>query len=144
TSSHAAPPTATSTLTPTYTPTSTLTFTPTITLTPSLTSEPLTEIYRKYLSLGGPNGFLGNPVGPESRMPDRVGSYRDFQGGSIYWSPRTGAYEVHGEIQARWLAVGGAGFLGYPNTDENTTPDGIGRYNHFDPRSRCWSPNEAA
>lgn len=141
-------PTATRTLTPTDTPTDTPTptptFTPTITLTPSLTPEPLTEIYRKYLSLGGPNGFLGNPLGPESRMPDGVGSYRDFQGGSIYWSPNTGAYEVQGAIQAQWLAIGGAGFLGYPVTDETTPPDGVGRYNHFEHGSVYWSPNTGA
>lgn len=135
--------TLTQTPTPTYTPTATQTFTPTITPTPSLTPEPLTEIYQKYLALGGPNGFLGNPVGLETGTGS--GSYRNFQGGSIYWSKSTGAFEVHGDIQAKWLALGGVNsFLGYPLTDESGTPDGIGRYNHFQGGSIYWSPNTGA
>ena len=131
--------TPTSTVPATQTPTATLTFTPTITLTPSLTPEPLTAIYQRYLALGGPNGFLGSPAGIESSTGS--GSYRDFQGGSIYWSDSTGAFEVHGDIRAKWLALGGVnGFLGYPLTDESGTPDGIGRYNHFQGGSIYWSP----
>jgi hypothetical protein len=148
-------PTSTETLTPTSTPTYTPTFTltPTLTLTPTftpsitptdtLTPEPLTEIYRKYIALGGPNGFLGDPVGPEIDLPDG-GSYRDFQGGSIYWSSQNGAFEVHGKIRARWLELGGVSFLGYPVTDETTTPDGIGRFNHFEGGSIYWSPDTGA
>jgi len=109
----------------------------------TLTAEPTTEIDRKYLALGGPNGFLGSPAGPETGIPDG-GSYRDFQGGSIYWSPETGAYEVHGEIRDRWLELTGVNFLGYPMTDETTTPDGIGRYNHFQNGSIYWSPDTGA
>ncbi|HEY6072322.1 MAG TPA: hypothetical protein VIV15_02765, partial [Anaerolineales bacterium] len=140
-------PSAASPLGPTLTPTPTLppalTFTPTITLTPSLTQEPLTGIYQKYLAFGGPSGFLGSPVGPETSMGS--GSYRDFQGGSIYWSSSTGVYEVHGDIRAKWLALGGVNsFLGYPLTDETVTPDGIGRYNHFQGGSVYWSPNTGA
>lgn len=135
--------TLTPTLTPTHTPTATLTFTPTMTPTPSLTPELLTEIYRKYLALGGPNGFLGNPVGLETSAGS--GSYRDFQGGSIYWSNSTGAYEVQGDIRAEWMALGGVNsFLGYPVTDETGTPDGIGRYNHFQGGSIYWSPSTGA
>lgn len=41
--------------------------------------------------------------------------------------------KVGGAIRAHWLALGGAGgVLGNPTTFELTTPDGIGRYNHFD------------
>ena len=140
-------PTSTLTYTPTFTLTPTLTLTstltPSITPTDTLTPEPLTEIYRKYVSLGGANSFLGFPVGLETGLPDG-GSYRDFQGGSIYWSSRTGAFEVHGQIQARWFELGGVNFLGYPVTDETTTPDGIGRFNHFEGGSIYWSPDTGA
>ena len=136
-------PTNTPTDTPTSTDTSTPTETPTDTPTSTPTVEPVTEIYRKYLALGGPNGFLGSPASPETGLRDG-GSYRDFQGGSIYWSPQTGAYEVHGAIREHWLALGGLNFLGYPVTDESTTPDGIGRYNHFQNGSIYWTPNTGA
>jgi hypothetical protein len=36
------------------------------------------------------------------------------------------------------------GFLGYPTTDETVTPDGIGRYNHFQNGSIYWSPTTGA
>ncbi|GAB16036.1 hypothetical protein ARGLB_105_00010, partial [Arthrobacter globiformis NBRC 12137] len=36
-------------------------------------------------------------------------------GASIYWSPKTGAHEVHGAIRAKWAALGWEkGPLGYP------------------------------
>jgi hypothetical protein len=59
----------------------------------------MSEIDAKYAELGGPAGFLGNPVTAESICPDGVGHYRHFEhGGSIYWTPATGAQEVHGCI----------------------------------------------
>jgi uncharacterized protein with LGFP repeats len=37
----------------------------------------------------------------------------------VYWSPRTGAHEVHGLIRGRWAALGWeASYLGYPTSDE--------------------------
>ena len=139
--------TPTVTYTPTDTPTSTatptMTFTPSITPTDTPTSEPVTEIYRKYLALGGVNSFLGSPVGLETGLSDG-GSYRDFQGGSIYWSPQTGAFEIHGAIRDRWYELSGVNFLGYPLTDETITPDGIGRFTHFQGGSIYWSPDTGA
>ncbi|NAZ87668.1 hypothetical protein GTR00_16425, partial [Kineococcus sp. T90] len=44
----------------------------------------------------GTRGFLGEPLTPEVRTPNGKGAYVAFQGGSIYWSPWTGAREVHG------------------------------------------------
>src|SRR5262245_53087224 len=39
---------------------------------------------------------------------------------------------VIGAIRDKWLALGGPqSFLGQPLTDESSTPDGIGRFNHF-------------
>jgi len=52
-----------------------------------------------------------------------------------------GAHEVHGAIGAHYFALGGtASFLGYPVTDETGTPDGVGRFNHFQAGSIYWSP----
>ena len=55
---------------------------------------------------------------------------REYEHGTVYWSERTGAHEVHGEIAARWHEVGGeASFLGLPTTDELRldAPSGDGR-----------------
>jgi hypothetical protein len=52
-----------------------------------------------------------------------------------------GAFEVHGAIRDKYLALGAeASILGYPRTDETGTPDGIGRYNHFQGGSIYWTP----
>ena len=46
---------------------------------------------------------------------------------------------VIGDIREKWLSLGGASsFLGQPLTDELTTPDGVGRYNHFQGGSIYW------
>ncbi len=103
------------------------------------------EIERKYLALGGCGSLLGAPVTDERGTPDGVGRYSVFVEGSIYWTPQTGAFEVHGKIRDAWAALGWeAGELGYPITDETGTPDGIGRYNVFQGGSIYWSPSTGA
>ncbi len=53
--------------------------------------------------------------------------------------------EVHGLIYGRYEALGGmVGPLGKPLTDELTTPDGVGRYNHFEAGSIYWTPQTGA
>jgi uncharacterized protein with LGFP repeats len=84
----------------------------------------------KWLATGGPQGRLGHPLSNETPTFDRVGRYQNFQGGIIAWRPETSAHIVWGLIGARWLQIGREQF-GYPTTDESTTPDGIGKYNHF-------------
>lgn len=110
----------------------------------------MTAIDDKYAQLGGPGGFLGRPfdagAGSEE-LPNRSGrgTFRDFEHGTIIWSPETGAHEVHGDIRVKWARLGGEdGFLGFPLTDETGTPDGIGRYNHFEGGSIYWTPNTGA
>jgi uncharacterized protein with LGFP repeats len=82
-------------------------------------------ILTEYTSLGGANGFLGAPVAGELTVPDNSGQYEDFQYGSIYWSMRTGAHEIHGAIRDKWLQMGGTqSSLGYPVTDQADGPNG--------------------
>src|SRR5262245_37360905 len=89
-------------------------------------------IREKWAALGGEGSLLGYPTTDETHKLDGTGRYNHFQGRWIYWTPHTGAYEVHGLIREKWAALGGEGsLLGYPTTDETPTPDGIGRYNHF-------------
>lgn len=110
----------------------------------------MSAISDKYNALGGAGGFLGKPVDEgagNQEMPtaDGRGRVRDYEGGSIYWSPQTGAFEVHGLIRVKWAQLGGVrSFLGYPITDETGTPDGIGRYNHFQGGSIYWTPKTGA
>jgi uncharacterized protein with LGFP repeats len=99
-------------------------------------------IRARWQSLGWEKSFLGYPLTDESTCPDGIGRYNHFQGGSIYWSPATGAWEVHGAIRAKYSQLGWEkSFLGYPLTNESTCPDGIGRYNHFQGGSIYWSPS---
>jgi glucose/arabinose dehydrogenase len=83
-------------------------------------------------SLGAQEGFLRYPATDELPTPDGIGRFNVFQGGSVYWSPGTDAWEVHGAIRDRWAQTGWElGPLGYPVTNETPTPDGAGRFNHF-------------
>lgn len=103
------------------------------------------EILNKWQSLRWEQGFLGYPLTDESSTPDGAGRFNHFQGGSIYWHPTTGAHEVHGAIRGKWANLGWEqGFLGYPRTDERITPDGYGRYNHFQGGSIYWTSRTGA
>src|SRR5437867_13073157 len=90
-----------------------------------------TPIDDKYTSLKAGGTDLGLPTQPEAVLPDGVGHFRVYAGGSIYWHPAIGAYEVHGLIRDKWGQLGWErGWLGYPVTDE-TNMEGGGRFNHF-------------
>jgi hypothetical protein len=103
------------------------------------------EIDKKYQALGGCGGFLGTALTDERTTPDGVGKYNVFVGGSIYWSPSTGAFEVHGAIRDKWRDLNWeAGPLGYPLSNETKTPDGIGRFSVFQHGSIYWKPQTGA
>ena len=97
-------------------------------------------ISSKYAALGGQGGFLGAPTIPETTAPDGVGKFRHYQNGSIYWSPRTSAHEVHGLIRSQWAAAGWEkGYLGYPMSDEINTYDQEGQVSKFQGGELIWS-----
>jgi uncharacterized protein with LGFP repeats len=99
----------------------------------------------RWASLGWERSRLGYPVTDELATPDRRGRYTHFQGGSIYWSPSTGAWQVGGAIRARWADLGWENSaLGYPVTNELATPDRRGRYTHFQGGSIYWTPATGA
>jgi uncharacterized protein with LGFP repeats len=85
-------------------------------------------ILAKYQDLGGESSFLGYPTTDESGTPDGVGRFNHFQAGSIYWTPSTGAHEVHGLIRDYWSAHGWErnAALGYPISDESIPDPRIG------------------
>ncbi|MBI2603751.1 MAG: hypothetical protein HYW48_11930 [Deltaproteobacteria bacterium] len=89
-------------------------------------------IYQRFKAPGELTSFLGFPVTDELTTPDTVGRYNHFQQGSIYWRPCIGAFEVHGLIRNLWAAQSWEnGKLGYPKSNELTTPDQVGRYSLF-------------
>lgn len=100
---------------------------------------PQGRIRTKYNAKGGEAFF-----GPVS---DKSPNSWTFSGGSaIVDNPNEQeAFEIHGAIYQKWLALGGIGF-GLPTTDESATPDGIGRFNHFNANSASiyWTPGTGA
>jgi hypothetical protein len=93
-----------------------------------------------YNSMGGPTGRLGLPTVKVLLTPDATGDYQDYQGGAIYWSAATGAHDLYGPILQKWEALGGVKF-GYPTTNEQVTPDGIGLDSHFLVRASTFTPS---
>jgi len=83
---------------------------------------------------------LGEAVTPHLQVGAAEVYRREYEHGAVYWSERTGANEVHGEIAARWRELGGdASFLGLPTTDElpldgqfDKAGNPTGGYAHFE------------
>lgn len=114
---------------------------------PSAAVIPTDPVWLYYQHLGGAASYLGTPLASEVAAP-RGGLAQDFHGGTIYWSPATGAHAVQGGILAKYKGLGGpAGVLGYPITDQINSPDKVGRYTNFAApggASIYWSPATAA
>ena len=88
--------------------------------------------------------FTGAPTSDLSRPTAvRDGHRVTFERCDIYCSQATGTHEVHGDIRAKYNSVGGPdNALRLPRTDETTTPDSRGRFNHFSGNgSIYWHPN---
>jgi uncharacterized protein with LGFP repeats len=97
----------------------------------------------KWEQLGGEGSFLGLPTTEELPTPDGVGRFNHFQGGSIYWTPQTGAHEVHGAIRDKWAELGSErSRLGYPTSDEHS--GGRGRVSNFQGGDIEWTPEDGA
>ncbi|MDI2132830.1 LGFP repeat-containing protein [Yinghuangia seranimata] len=85
----------------------------------------------------------GYPRNQEAVLGDGVGRRQEFENVMIYWSPRTGAHEVHGGIWTRWWQLGNeTGFLGYPVSDESSL--GRSRYNEFERGTIYWTADGGA
>lgn len=116
--------------------------------------HPLTEAYEvhgliraKWAKLGWERSFLGYPKTDESDSGGGAkGRFNLFQGGAITWKQGANeAFETHGAIRSKFGQMGWeAGFLGFPTTDETHTPDGKGRFNHFEGGSIYWKPSISA
>ncbi|MBF6137147.1 polysaccharide deacetylase family protein [Nocardia otitidiscaviarum] len=96
----------------------------------------------KYANLGGRTSVLGAPrTGEMVATATGTTAVQWFDTGRVYWRDDVGAFEVHGAIGGRYFEFGSVtSLLGFPRTDETVTPDGTGRFNHFQGGSIYWSP----
>ncbi|WP_167761722.1 hypothetical protein [Blastococcus sp. CT_GayMR19] len=84
------------------------------------------ELLGSWWSAGGASGRLGWPVASSGPVAGG-GTGGAFQGGSIYWSPTSGAHWLADDIRGRWWALGGTtGTLGFPTSDLVAVPGGTG------------------
>ncbi|MEV0055037.1 hypothetical protein AB0H34_31620 [Saccharopolyspora shandongensis] len=118
-----------------------------------LVTGPILEHFREL----GEDARFGYPATDTRLTPDGFGAYNHFltpnaqhENASIYWTQPSGANAVQGAIREKWAATGWErGPLGFPVTDELSTPDGVGRYNRFNgdgrfPAGIVWSPQTGA
>jgi uncharacterized protein with LGFP repeats len=102
-------------------------------------------IRQAYVQQGHEAGGLGFPRTDDTPTPGGGGYYTHFEGGSVYWSPQTGAHDVRGAIRDEWASLGWEnGYLGFPATGDTRTPDGSGYYGRFQGGSVYWSPASGA
>ncbi|AWB82782.1 hypothetical protein C3B44_10935 [Corynebacterium yudongzhengii] len=92
------------------------------------------------------DGQIGSCVNNEYPVGENgEGRAQDFRSGTAYWSPQTDVHALFGAINARYAEFGGPnGWLGFPKTGERSTPDGRGRYVHFENGSIYWTPQTGA
>jgi uncharacterized protein with LGFP repeats len=98
----------------------------------------------RWAAQGWEGGPLGYPVGDTTCGLRDGGCFQHFQGGSIYFSPGTGARVLSAAVRDRWAAQGWEnGPLGYPTTDVQSLP-GDGRFAHFQGGSIYWTQGTGA
>ena len=105
-------------------------------------------IYAKWRATGADAGPLQGAFSLESDAA-HGGRWATFASDtkSVYWSAATDAWTIQGAIRDKWATFGWEwGPLGYPTTDELTTPDGVGHFNHFQGAngSIYWTPSTGA
>jgi uncharacterized protein with LGFP repeats len=72
-------------------------------------------IAQEYHAVGAAK--LGQPTSKTLRTAAHRGLYRRYQHGEIWWTKRTCAHALGGDILLRWKNAGGTATLGYPTTD---------------------------
>ncbi|MEV0293510.1 trehalose corynomycolyl transferase [Nocardia sp. NPDC050710] len=100
---------------------------------------PTAAIGTRYAELSGPTGPLGDC---RSEEYDRDGGrVQDFQNGAIYWTDKTGAWEVYGLIGDKYASMNGpVSPLRWPVSGELATPNGVGKFNRFQTGNIYHSP----
>ncbi|MCX8557948.1 hypothetical protein OS121_23140 [Mycolicibacterium mucogenicum] len=96
---------------------------------------------------GGPQGTLGDEQGAQYKVGDGVA--QNFAGGTIFYSPATGAHAITGDVLAKYRAAGGPqGDLGFPasnETDGGISPTSrIATFAAADNPAIFWTPEHGA
>jgi hypothetical protein len=100
-----------------------------------------------WIARGKERGPLGYPVSDQGCGFPRGGCLQRFQGGSLYWSPASGAHVLAstGPLRAAWIAAGKErGPLGYPTGDAVCGLVGGGCSQAFQGGSLVWAPGTGA
>lgn len=100
------------------------------------------SIFNKWGELNYEQGPLGYSITDELTTSDGKGRYNEFEFGTVYWSAKTGANEIHGLIRDAFKNAGGLAVVGYPTTGERETPTKTGKYNHFENGSIYWKKGQ--
>lgn len=94
------------------------------------------HIDKKHTDLGG--NAWASPTEEVKSCSDGIGYFRRYGGAMIYWTPATGAHEVHGDICRKWSQLGfERSWLGYPVSDEMDFAQG-GRVSSFQHGEIYW------
>ncbi|WP_100497668.1 hypothetical protein [Geodermatophilus chilensis] len=101
------------------------------------------NILAKWRQWGAESGALGYPTGDDAAAPNG-GYLTTFRGGTVYWSPATGARVMRGAILERYVAAGGPAELGYPTTDDGPAPGDRGAKAALEGGAVYWSPTTGA
>jgi hypothetical protein len=101
-------------------------------------------IRQRWEQMGWERSPVGFPVSDEVDVGSGGGRWNLFDFGAIVYHPAIGTFDVYGAIFRRWRALGGVVDLGFPLTGESGTPDGRGRYNHFQNGSIYYTPQTSA
>ena len=103
------------------------------------------EIRNGYARLGWERGHLGYPTGPEFCGLKDGGCVQRFQGGLLYWSPRTGTHATWGRIGDKYAQLGWeTSRMGYPTGPEICGLKEGGCFQAFQDGLIYWSPRTDA
>lgn len=97
----------------------------------------------RYNMLGQVTSVLGHPRSDERDVFKNfvsIGKQSLFEGGAIYWSSATGAWEVGGALWRSYMFEwkGPAGELGFPKSGETKSPTDQYRFNNFEHGVLAW------
>ena len=91
-----------------------------------------------YMKKSANDGPLGCPISGEKKGKNGI-VYQEFEHGNIYWTEKTGSWDVSGGIYYKYIEQGvERGPLGYPTSGEKTKSNGI-VYQEFEHGNIYWS-----
>jgi uncharacterized protein with LGFP repeats len=99
----------------------------------------------EYSHLNRESGPLGYPTTTPKTGADGVGLWAAFERGGMWWSPRTGAHALWGDVRDAFARQRyESGPLGYPTATQSATGDGIGQWAGFEHGMVLSSPTTGA